>query len=46
MAAQCADVAAVIGMTPLTSGLAAIVKTADGYLGGVDARREGVVLGD
>ena len=30
----------------MTSGLAAIVKTADGYLGGVDARREGVVLGD
>ena len=29
-----------------TSGLSAIIKTEDGYLGGADARREGTVLGD
>ena len=30
----------------LNSGLQAIVRTADGYVGGADPRREGVVLGD
>ena len=29
-----------------TSGLSAIVKTENGYQGGADARREGIVLGD
>jgi gamma-glutamyltranspeptidase/glutathione hydrolase len=32
--------------TPLPSGLQAIEKTADGYFGGADPRREGLVLGD
>ncbi|HWI83414.1 gamma-glutamyltransferase family protein [Ramlibacter sp.] len=31
---------------PLTSGLQAIQKTAAGYFGGADPRREGVVMGD
>jgi len=31
---------------PLTSGLQAIARDADGLLGGADGRREGVVLGD
>ncbi|WP_159880152.1 gamma-glutamyltransferase [Aquitalea denitrificans] len=30
----------------MTSGLSAIVRTAHGYAGGADPRREGVVLGD
>ncbi len=32
--------------TPLPSGLQAIQRTATGYFGGADPRREGVVLGD
>ncbi|HEY0885596.1 MAG TPA: gamma-glutamyltransferase family protein [Ramlibacter sp.] len=31
---------------PMTSGLHVIQKTPDGYFGGADPRREGVVLGD
>ncbi|APW37078.1 gamma-glutamyltransferase [Rhodoferax koreense] len=31
---------------PMVSGLQAIQKTADGYFGGADPRREGLVLGD
>lgn len=30
----------------MTSGLSAIIKTKDGYLGGADSRREGTVRGD
>ncbi len=30
----------------MTSGLQAIVRTASGWVGGADPRREGVVLGD
>jgi gamma-glutamyltranspeptidase/glutathione hydrolase len=32
--------------TPLPSGLQAIQRTATGYFGGADPRREGIVLGD
>lgn len=32
--------------TPMPSGLQAIQRTANGYLGGADPRREGVVMGD
>ncbi|BBF87803.1 gamma-glutamyltranspeptidase [Aquitalea magnusonii] len=32
--------------TEMTSGLSAIVRTTNGYVGGADPRREGVVLGD
>jgi gamma-glutamyltranspeptidase/glutathione hydrolase len=32
--------------TPLPSGLQAIQRTPDGYFGGADPRREGIVLGD
>jgi gamma-glutamyltranspeptidase/glutathione hydrolase len=32
--------------TDLTSGLQAIEKTASGWFGGADPRREGVVRGD
>jgi gamma-glutamyltranspeptidase/glutathione hydrolase len=32
--------------TPLTSGLQAIQRTPQGYYGGADPRREGIVLGD
>jgi gamma-glutamyltranspeptidase/glutathione hydrolase len=32
--------------TALTSGLQAIMRTPDGYFGGADPRREGLVLGD
>jgi gamma-glutamyltranspeptidase/glutathione hydrolase len=31
---------------PLPSGLQAIERTATGYFGGADPRREGVVMGD
>jgi gamma-glutamyltranspeptidase/glutathione hydrolase len=34
-----------VSLTPLTSGLSAIVKTPHGYLGGADPRREGTVMG-
>ena len=30
----------------MTSGIQAIVKTPEGYLGGADGRREGVAIGD
>lgn len=29
-----------------TSGLSVIIKTADGYIGGADSRREGIIKGD
>jgi len=32
--------------TDMTSGLQAIGRTADGYFGGADPRREGVVMGE
>ncbi len=35
-----------ITLQDLTSGLQAIQRTADGYFGGADPRREGVVMGD
>jgi gamma-glutamyltranspeptidase / glutathione hydrolase len=31
---------------PMTSGSQAIQKTARGYFGGADPRREGIVMGD
>jgi gamma-glutamyltranspeptidase/glutathione hydrolase len=31
---------------PMPSGLQAIERTAEGYFGGADPRREGIVLGD
>ena len=31
---------------PMTSGLQAIQRTPDGFFGGADPRREGVVMGD
>lgn len=36
----------VVQETALTSGLQAIMRTPDGWFGGADARREGIVLGD
>jgi gamma-glutamyltranspeptidase/glutathione hydrolase len=36
----------VVQETALSSGLQAIQKTASGYFGGADPRREGVVMGD
>ncbi len=35
-----------VKIVPLTSGLHVIKRVKDGYVGGADARREGVVLGD
>ena len=35
-----------VNEVPMTSGLQAIVKNRDGYLGGADPRREGVARGD
>jgi gamma-glutamyltranspeptidase/glutathione hydrolase len=35
-----------VGVRDLNSGLHAIKRTADGYIGGADPRREGVVVGD
>ncbi len=32
--------------TEMTSGLQAIGRTADGFFGGADPRREGVVMGE
>ncbi|TCR60368.1 gamma-glutamyltransferase [Bosea sp. BK604] len=35
-----------VRVVDLTSGIQAIVKTPEGYLGGADGRREGVAIGD
>jgi len=34
-----------VALIEMTSGLSAIVKTAEGYVGGADPRREGTVRG-
>ena len=35
-----------VRLIDMTSGIQAIVKTPEGYLGGADGRREGVAIGD
>jgi gamma-glutamyltranspeptidase/glutathione hydrolase len=35
-----------VNQVSMPSGLQAIVKTPDGFFGGADPRREGVVMGD
>lgn len=35
-----------VNVRALTSGLQAIKRTEDGFFGGADPRREGVVMGD